>query len=176
MSKNNPTSAPKAYENMEFLNSRAGRPIRIMSEFHEPMERFDRHGILDTIVFFGSARIPSEEAVKDGSAGSHEGLRELSGYYEAARELSRLLTEWSNALPDDPGRYVVCTGGGPGIMAAANRGAHEAGGRSIGLTSSIPAEEFENRYVSPELAVDFHYFFMRKYWFTHMAKIGRAHV
>ena len=141
MSKNSPTQAPKAYENYEFLNSRAGRPLRIMSEFHEPLQRFDRHGILDTIVFFGSAR-----------------------------ELARRLTEWSLVLPGDPGRYVVCTGGGPGIMEAANRGAHEAGGRSIGLTISIPVEEFENQYVTPELAFEFHYFFMRKFWFTYMAK------
>src|SRR5690625_672852 len=170
MTKKRPTPAAKAYENTQFLNSRAGRPVRIMSEFHEPMERFNRYGVLDTIVFFGSARIPSREAVEDGSSGTHEGLNELAPYYEAARELSRRLTEWSQALPGDPGRYVVCTGGGPGIMEAANRGAHEAGGRSIGLTISIPAEEFENRYVSPELAFEFHYFFMRKYWFTYMAK------
>ena len=170
MSKNSPTQAPKAYENYEFLNSRAGRPLRIMSEFHEPLQRFDRHGILDTIVFFGSARIPSAEVVEEGKGGDHEGLRELAPYYEAARELSRRLTEWSMALPGDPGRYVVCTGGGPGIMEAANRGAHEAGGRTIGLTISIPVEEFENQYVSPELAFEFHYFFMRKFWFTYMAK------
>src|SRR5699024_7037798 len=160
---------PKAYENYEFLNSRAGRPLRIMSEFHEPLQRFDQNGILDTIVFFGSARIPSAESVENGSASSHEGLRDLAPFYEATRELSRRLTEWSMGL-SDPGRYVVCTGGGPGIMEAANRGAHEAGGRTIGLTISIPVEEFENAYVTPELAFEFHYFFMRKFWFTYMAK------
>lgn len=170
MTKRRPTFAPKAYENARFLNSRAGRPLRIMAEFHEPLDRFDRHGILDTIVFFGSARIPSQKAVEDGTAGDHEGLKRLACYYEAARELSRRLTEWSLSLPGDPGRYVVCTGGGPGIMEAANRGAFEAGGRSIGLTISIPVEEFENRYVTPELAFEFHYFFMRKYWFTYLAK------
>lgn len=170
MSKNSPTTAPKAYENYEFLNSRAGRPLRIMSEFHEPLQRFDKHGILDTIVFFGSARIPSAEAIATGQARDHEGLRKLAPYYEATRQLARSLTEWSMALPEDPGRYVICTGGGPGVMEAANRGAHEAGGRSIGLTISIPVEEFENRYVSPDLSFEFHYFFMRKFWFTYMAK------
>lgn len=165
-----PGKPPKAYANPRFINSRAGRPLRILSEFHEPQARFDQNGVLDTIVFFGSARIPSEQEVAEGRARDHEGLKELARYYEAARELSRRLTAWSLALPGDPGRFVVCTGGGPGIMEAANRGAHEAGGRSIGLTISIPAEEFENRYVTPELAFEFHYFFMRKFWFTYLAK------
>lgn len=171
MNDNTPTTKPpKAYANSEFLNSRAGRPLRILSEFHEPLDRFDRNGILDTIVFFGSARVPSQASIEEGSARDHEGLRDLAIYYEATRELSRKLTEWSLALPGDPGRFVVCTGGGPGIMEAANRGAHDAGGRSIGLTISIPVEEFENHYVTPELSFEFHYFFMRKFWFTYLTK------
>src|SRR5690606_40417200 len=102
MSKNSPTTAPKAYENYEFLNSRAGRPLRIMSEFHEPLQRFDKHGILDTIVFFGSARIPSAEAIATGQARDHDGLRKLAPYYEATRQLARSLTEWAMALPEEP--------------------------------------------------------------------------
>ncbi len=170
---------PKAYENPDFLHSREARAIRILSEYQEPLSRFEHYDIDDTIVFMGSARIRSAEdaaamvaAAARGEADPKEAERaeRMSVYYEAARKLAFRLTEWSKGLGEDKRRFVVCTGGGPGIMEAANRGASEAKGMNIGLTISLPFEDFENPYVSRELNVMFHYFFMRKFWFTYPAK------
>lgn len=170
---------PKAYENPDFLHSREARAIRILSEYQEPLSRFEHYDIDDTIVFMGSARIKSAEdaaamaaAAARGEANPKEAERaeRMSVYYEAARKLAFRLTEWSKGLGEDKRRFVVCTGGGPGIMEAANRGASEAKGMNIGLTISLPFEDFENPYVSRELNVMFHYFFMRKFWFTYPAK------
>ncbi len=153
----------KAYRNRSFLKSKEARALRILAEYLEPKSRFERLHIDDTIVFIGSARIrPAGEAQRTD--------RGMSAYYEAARQLAFRLTEWSKALDVKERRFVVCTGGGPGIMEAANRGAAEAKGLNVGLTISIPLPEFENPYVTRELAVHFHYFFMRKFWFYYLAK------
>jgi uncharacterized protein (TIGR00730 family) len=144
----------KAYRNPEFMNGPEARELRILAEYLEPKSRFKAEGVEDTIVFFGSAR-----------------LLPGSKYYEAARELASRLTTWSKGLgPADTRRFVVCTGGGPGIMEAANRGASEARGRNVGLTISLPHEEGVNAHVTRELAFHFHYFFMRKFWLAYMAK------
>ncbi len=144
----------KAYRNQEFINSKDARALRILAEYLEPRSRFDKHGIEDTVVFFGSARF--EEGNK---------------WYEAARQLSFRLTQWSKALPPEMNhRFVVCTGGGPGIMEAANRGASEANGMSIGLGIDLPHEQSDNLYLTRELGFHFHYFFMRKFWFAYLAK------
>jgi uncharacterized protein (TIGR00730 family) len=148
---------PVAYKNEEFLDSPDGRAIRILAEYLEPYSHFRREKVRDTIVFFGSAR--SEEAVGP-----------LAPYYEQARELASKVTEWSNQLPDDARRFVVCTGGGPGIMEAANRGALDAGGKSVGLNIGLPFEQLPNPYITPDLSFQFHYFFMRKFWFAYLAK------
>jgi uncharacterized protein (TIGR00730 family) len=170
---------PKAYLNTKFLQSRDARALRILAEYLEPLSRFQRQRVQDTIVFMGSARLRSREdaearlAEAERAGSGVEAARvalELSQYYEAARELARRLTEWSKGLADEERRFVVCTGGGPGIMEAANRGASEAKGHNVGLTISIPEEEFDNPYVSRELHVHFHYFFMRKFWFVYLAK------
>lgn len=169
----------KAYNNEAFLNSKDARALRILAEYLEPKSRFDRHHVDDTIVFMGSARTASreqaEEALRKAEAGEGdlEAARmalQMSRYYEAARELAFRLTQWSKQLDPDDKRFVVCTGGGPGIMEAANRGAAEARGMNVGLTISIPVEEFDNPYVTRELAFHFHYFFMRKFWFAYLAK------
>ncbi len=172
--------APHAYRNQTFLNSKDARELRILAEYLEPKARFERLRVDDTIVFMGSARTRSredaEEALRRAEAGQGDiesartNLR-MSAYYEAARELAYRLTQWSKDLdPQGERRFVVCTGGGPGIMEAANRGAAEARGMNVGLTISIPVEEFDNRYVTRELAFHFHYFFMRKFWFAYLAK------
>lgn len=169
----------KAYHDDAFLGSREARAIRILAEYLEPEKRFERLGVKDTIIFFGSARIRDPEtaarelaeAERDG--GDVERARmwvRMSRYYDDARVLAKRLSEWSTALDGGQSRFVVCTGGGPGIMEAANRGAHEAGAMNIGLSISIPVDEFQNDYISPELAFEFHYFFMRKFWFTYLAK------
>jgi uncharacterized protein (TIGR00730 family) len=170
---------PKAYEDSRFLQSRDARALRILAEYLEPLHRFQRHNVQDTIVFMGSARLCSEEAAQAALAEAVRAGRgiepaqialRLSSYYEAARELARRLTAWSKSLDREERRFVVCTGGGPGIMEAANRGASEAKGLNVGLTISIPDEEFDNPYVSRELHFYFHYFFMRKFWFVYLAK------
>ncbi len=169
----------EAYHNQAFLNSRSARGLRILSEYVEPESRFSHYQVDDTIVFMGSARTVSrEQAERELEAAEADGRDlararlqlEMSQYYEAARELARRLTEWSKQLEDEERRFVVCTGGGPGIMEAANRGASEAKGLNIGLTISIPVEEFDNTFVTRELAFHFHYFFMRKFWFAYLAK------
>jgi uncharacterized protein (TIGR00730 family) len=147
---------PLAYKNEAFLDSDEARPLRILAEYLEPMHAFHRARVRDTIVFFGSARLAPEGP--------------LGHYYDAARELARLVTTWSKNLPSHAHRYVVCTGGGGGIMEAANRGASEAGGRTIGLNIGLPHEQRPNPYVTRELTFEFHYFFMRKLWFAHLAR------
>jgi hypothetical protein len=174
----------KAYKNLDFLNSAEARTVRILSEYYEPRARFLKHKIVDTIVFFGSARIVSrkealklvEKNRKNNTKSSklefERGVKllEMSKYYEDAVELSRRLTEWSKSLKEEKNRFIICSGGGPGIMEAANKGAKLAKGHSIGLNISIPYEQFVNKYVDPELAFEFHYFFMRKLWFVYLAK------
>jgi uncharacterized protein (TIGR00730 family) len=170
---------PKAYQDTRFLESKDARALRILAEYMEPLYRFQRHNVQDTVVFMGSARLLAEEAAKAALAEAERAglgietaqtaLR-LSIYYEAARDLARRLTAWSKKLDREERRFVVCTGGGPGIMEAANRGASEARGLNVGLTISIPDEEFDNPYVSRELHFHFHYFFMRKFWFIYLAK------
>ena len=147
---------PPAYENPEFLESEDARPLRILAEYLEPLRTFRRARVRDTIVFFGSARLSP-----DGPLGR---------YYEEARELARLVTAWSKSLSSHEHRYIVCSGGGGGIMEAANRGASEAGGRTIGLNICLPHEQRPNAYVTRELSFEFHYFFMRKLWFAHLAR------
>jgi len=156
MSEDHPNSVPLAYEHQAFLESDSARPLRILAEYLEPLERFQRAGVHDTIVFFGSARL------QPGSPLGH--------YYEQARELARLITLWSKGLPTHAQRYVVCSGGGGGIMEAANRGASEAGGMTIGLNISLPHEQRPNPYITHQLSFEFHYFFMRKLWFAHLAR------
>jgi uncharacterized protein (TIGR00730 family) len=179
----------KAYKNIEFLNSPNARIIRILSEFLEPQHRFRRHGIKDTIVFFGSARIKQrKEALhevqslkirirqtKRPASSLREKLREaeallaMSKYYDDTVELARLLTEWSKTLKNS-NRFVICSGGGPGIMEAANKGAFLAKGKSIGMNISLPFEQFANPYITKGLSLEFHYFFLRKFWFAYLAK------
>ena len=176
---NPPRPPTKAYSNEAFLNSKDARALRILAEYLEPKARFEKHRVDDTIVFMGSARFKSREAAEEmlrqaeAGKGDVERARmalKMSAYYEAARELAFRLTQWSKALDENERRFVVCTGGGPGIMEAANRGAAEARGLNVGLTISIPVEEFDNPYVTRELAFHFHYFFMRKFWFAYLAK------
>ena len=185
-----PRGVYKAYENADFLKSSDARVIRMLCEYLEPLRRLQRLGIRETIVFFGSARARSPEAVRAeyesamaerkaaGGKPSKELRRRidrlqwastLAKYYGEAAELSRLLTQWARSLNQGK-RFVICSGGGPGIMEAANRGATEiAGGPSAGLTISLPKEERPNPFITPELLFEFHYFFMRKLWFVYLA-------
>lgn len=171
----------KAYENMEFINSREGRILRIMSEFVEPKARLEEENISDTIVFFGSARSkPMDEALplleKAKETGNEKEIQKaeyavhLAKYYEKGRELAHKLTDWSKDLEESQSRFVVCTGGGPGMMEAANRGASEAKGLNIGLNINLPFEQESNPWITNSLNFDFHYFFMRKFWFAYLAK------
>lgn len=168
----------KAYKNLEFLSSPSARPIRILAEYLEPGRRLRDLGVDNTIIFFGSARaVPPEEAARRLASAGSEGARaaaeragRLSRFYPEAEELAARLTRWSASRPAGARRFVVTTGGGPGLMEAANRGALEAGGPSMGLGISLPWEPGLNPHVSPELAFEFHYFFMRKYWFTYLAE------
>jgi uncharacterized protein (TIGR00730 family) len=160
------------------MHSTDARALRILSEYLEPAGRFRHYQIEDTIIFFGSARIHSPEQAEaelkkarsgGGDVEGAEAILSLTPYYEATRELARRLTEWSKALEGTDRRFVVCSGGGPGIMEAANRGASEAKGINVGLTISLP-NEHDNPHISRELLFQFHYFFMRKFWFTYLAK------
>jgi uncharacterized protein (TIGR00730 family) len=195
--------APLAYENSDFLNSPDGRMLRIIAEYQEPMARFRRERIQDTVVFFGSARFraldvasselellentgsaqpaPDQEQparpqeIERGDASAlklqlAEAAVEMAAYYEDARKLAGLIASWSKTLPGPRHRFVVTSGGGPGIMEAANRGAYEAGCKTIGLNIKLPFEQHPNPYITPALNFDFHYFFMRKYWFAYLAK------
>jgi uncharacterized protein (TIGR00730 family) len=150
------TNLPLAYRNEKFLDSEDARPLRILAEYLQPLQAFRRERVCETIVFFGSARL-----TPDGPLGR---------YYEEARELARLITSWSKSLRSQAHRYIVCSGGGGGIMEAANRGASEAGGRTIGLNIGLPQEQRPNPYITRELSFEFHYFFMRKLWFAHLAR------
>jgi hypothetical protein len=176
------------YRDAAFLESVAARPVRIVSEYLDPLARLRREGVGDTIVIFGSARIlPRDRAqrelkrLKKARRGKHsaehrdalnhgQAILEMSRYYEEARELAHRLTTWSMTLGERPRRFVICSGGGPGIMEAANRGAAEAGGKSIGLSIELPHEQWPNGYINPELSFMVHYFFMRKLWFAQLAK------
>jgi len=176
----------KAYENIDFLNSSDGRIIRMLSEYLQPQSKFKKYKIIDTIVFFGSARLKSRKdslaevkkfnTINPNTNSLAEKLRQaqqllnMSKYYEDAVELSKKLTEWSLSLETNSNRFMICSGGGPGIMEAANKGAKLAGGYSIGLNISIPFEQFVNKYVTKDLSFEFHYFFMRKFWFAYLAK------
>jgi uncharacterized protein (TIGR00730 family) len=175
---------PLAYLDPEFLESDEGRPLRILAEYLEPLQRFRAQGIQDTVVLFGSARVHSREQamselqqLETGRARANGEVLaqkrkavEWSRYYEDARTLARLITEWSMSLQSPKHRFVVTSGGGPGIMEAANRGAQEAGGKTIGLNIRLPFEQGANPYITDGLHFEFHYFFMRKFWFAYMAK------
>ena len=191
-------NAPLAYENPDFLNSPDARTLRILAEYNEPMARFRRERIQDTVVFFGSARFRAldvasqqlelldntgsaqpapedEQPARDGETSQlrhrrAEAAVEMARYYEDARTLARLITQWTRTLPGRRHRFVITSGGGPGIMEAANRGAHEAGGKTIGLNIKLPFEQLPNPYITPALNLNFHYFFMRKFWFAYLAK------
>ncbi|MBM3486237.1 MAG: LOG family protein [Alphaproteobacteria bacterium] len=179
MRNDTPFKPKKAYLDEEFLASPDARPIRIVAEYLEPKERFDRLRVRDTILFFGSARIPSRAEAEErlaaatgapGHRAAATRMLEMSRYYEDTRELARRLTTWSKGLKGSGRRFVVCSGGGPGIMEAANRGASEAKGENVGLCISLPFEAQGNPYITRKLAFEFHYFFMRKYWFLYLAK------
>jgi len=178
---------PLAYHDEEFLESTDARPLRILAEYIEPLRRFKQENIQDTVVFFGSARIDSREdadrallklksAKGRRTASQATALKrgrkavQWSRYYEDARQLARRLTEWSLGLEQPRHRFVVTSGGGPGIMEAANRGAHDAGGKTIGLNIRLPFEQGPNKYITENLHFEFHYFFMRKFWFAYLAK------
>jgi hypothetical protein len=182
-------SAPVAYENPAFLNSPDGRILRILAEYQEPLARFRREQIQDTVVFFGSARFQGHKdaakalaTIKQNHAAAMPAAQlerdlklahaavEMARYYEDARRLAHMLTKWSIQIPARRRRFVVTTGGGPGIMEAANLGAHEAGGKTIGLNIQLPFEQSPNQYITPALNFQFHYFFMRKFWFAYLAK------
>jgi uncharacterized protein (TIGR00730 family) len=179
---------PLAYRDQEFLESDEARPLRMMAEYIEPLRRFKAQHIQDTVVFFGSARVHSRESAEQaldelqraaGPRATDEALAHLarsrravewSRYYEDARELAHKLTTWSRSLDSPNHRFVVTSGGGPGIMEAANRGAYEAGGKTVGLNIKLPFEQGANRYITHGLQFEFHYFFMRKFWFAYLAK------
>jgi uncharacterized protein (TIGR00730 family) len=188
MSEGDLKRAPLAYENEQFLNSPDGRVLRIMSEYAEPLSRFRREQIQDTVVFFGSARFLSRAAAEkkladlaqpssqfsdkqlEISRKQAQAAVDMARYYEDARRLAFLLSKWSIEIPARRRRFVVTTGGGPGIMEAANLGAQEAGAKTIGLNIALPFEQTPNPYITPALNFEFHYFFMRKFWFAYLSK------
>ena len=193
MKKSKPAERPplvNAYKNQEFMASYSGRTLRILSEYLEPEARFRKNKVRDTIVFFGSARtVPRKEAEKQlheveaEIKKSHkisdalhkkrmhaQGLVKMAPYLEAAENLAYRLTKWSKALPDDSHRFIITSGGGDGIMGGANEGAIKAGGLSVGLNITLPFEQKPNPHITPALAFQFHYFFMRKFWFLYLAK------
>jgi len=189
MAENKSEISRLSFLNTEFLKSPAARTIRILSEYLEPAERLRRARIRDTIAFFGSARSSSpeqaaqqlaevnEQIVRAGSVSAE--LSEartragtavrLARYYRDAVDLSRRLTEWSKSLTGNYD-FIICSGGSGGMMEAANRGASLAGGKTIGFNIQLPNEQAVNSYVPRELAFNFHYFFMRKFWFVYLAK------
>jgi uncharacterized protein (TIGR00730 family) len=180
--------APLAYENEAFLSSPDGRFLRILAEYLEPLTRFRHQQIQDTVVFFGSARFSNQAVAQEGLANvelNHERLSrpkqdarrkqasaavDMARYYEDARKLANMFTQWAMDIAPRGRRFVVTTGGGPGIMEAANLGAQEAGGKTIGLNIHLPFEQAPNSYITPALNFEFHYFFMRKFWFAYLAK------
>src|SRR5580692_3573189 len=187
MARRHQTPQQPAYRDALFMESIAARPVRILTEYLDPLVRLRREEVGDTIVIFGSARIVGRDralahlrrlkslkgkqtprrrlALRDARA-----ALSMSRYYEEARELARRITAWSLTLGEHPRRFVICSGGGPGIMEAANRGAAEAGGKTVGLSIELPHEQWPNPYISPGLNFQFHYFFMRKLWFAQLAK------
>jgi uncharacterized protein (TIGR00730 family) len=197
-----PFRSPLAYENPAFTNGPDGRSLRILAEYWEPLSRFRKERVQDTVVFFGSARwmnlssaqhnlqllekpgsarpAPPEEQPAGSAAAHHSdndlprkralAAVEMARYYEDARKLAYMLTKWSTSIPSKRHRFVVTSGGGPGIMEAANLGAFEAGGKTVGLNIRLPYEQMPNPYITPALNFEFHYFFMRKYWFAYLAK------
>jgi uncharacterized protein (TIGR00730 family) len=187
MARRHQTPQQPAYRDALFMESVAARPVRILTEYLDPLVRLRREEVGDTIVMFGSARIVGRDralahlrrlnslkgkqtprrrlALRDARA-----ALSMSRYYEEARELARRITAWSLTLGEHPRRFVICSGGGPGIMEAANRGAAEAGGKTVGLSIELPHEQWPNSYISPGLNFQFHYFFMRKLWFAQLAK------
>jgi len=180
----------KAYKNLSFLSSPDARTVRVLCEFVEPATRFRKQRVKNTIVFFGSARTLRPEIAADQLAQARRAVRgkkrpsrelreaykkakrkaAMSRYYADAQALAKRLTDWSLSLPKRSQRFVICSGGGPGIMEAANRGAYDAGGPSIGLNISLPFEQIPNRYQTRNLAFEFHYFFIRKFWFVYLAR------
>jgi hypothetical protein len=180
--------ASLAYQNEQFLDSPDGRILRILAEYIEPFARFRREQIQDTVVFFGSARFHSREfanhhlsSLENGNSAMTSAQQDaerrramaevdMARYHEDARKLAYMLTKWSIEIPARRHRFVVTTGGGPGIMEAANQGAFEAKGKSIGLNINLPFEQYPNPYITPSLNFEFHYFFMRKFWFAYLAK------
>ena len=161
----------KAYKNLDFLNSTDARTLRILAEYLHPKAQFLSQGLQNTIVVFGSARAPAtEEAEQIKAANPNDPRLKLTSYYEQTVELTNRLPQWSLGLDEKEQLFVICTGAGPGVMMAANRGAHEAGGKNAGLAISLPNETVANPYVTPELHFEFHYFFTRKFWFAYFAK------
>ena len=179
---------PLAYLDPDFLESDEARPVRILAEYLEPLRRFKEQKIQDTVVFFGSARVDSRDRAEralqtlrargvneidaqyEAELAKSRKALEWARYYEDARELARLFTAWTLSLQSDNHRFVVTSGGGPGIMEAANRGAREAGGKTIGLNIRLPFEQGANPYITEGLHFEFHYFFMRKFWFAYLSK------
>lgn len=163
----------KAYDNRKFLHGRSARPLRVLAEFIEPEERLRKHGIHNTIVFFGSAQSVDNSTFKkqtpDSAAVPEKAVR-VSNAHESCIELAKRITAWSQKIKEPAKRFYVCSGGGSGMMEAANKGAELAGGESIGFNITLPLEQFPNPYISPELSFNFHYFFIRKFWFLYYAK------